>query len=158
MVSIDVGAGEYRDKSIALVAHVCGHGDFGDDARRVQIIAVPVMSNTRNIQDFSGECFSIVSTLESSSTLVDAGGMGVAVCQNLETMGLPDISRVSGEGPAGKKAITNGSLTNALKQWFVQQGRLKRDGWVLLMGLGKKTYLTKPHASLITLMKRHGTK
>ena len=129
MVSIDVGAGEYRDKSIALVAHVAGYGDFGEDARRVQIVAVPVMSNTRNIQDFTGECFNIASSLESCTTLVDAGGMGVAVCQSLETMGLPDVNRVKWGAPCWKKNNSD-RFFNQRAQAMVCAARAVKEGRV----------------------------
>lgn len=81
ILSCDVGAGEYRDKSIAVVAHVSGYGDFGPDARRVQIVDIPIASNTRNLQDFSGDVFQVAAGLENVTTMVDAGGMGIAVCQ-----------------------------------------------------------------------------
>jgi len=94
IMSVDVGAGEYRDKSVVGVALVSGYGDIGHDARRVQIISVPIFSNTRNIQDLTGDIFRSTAELENCTTLVDAGGMGIAVCQQLETLGLPDVKRV----------------------------------------------------------------
>jgi len=97
-----VGAGEYRDKSIALVAHVSGYGDFGPDARKVQVVGVPINSNTRNLQDFSGEIFRLSSGLENATTMIDAGGMGIAVCQALEGLGLPEVKRVKWGAPCFK--------------------------------------------------------
>jgi hypothetical protein len=94
IVSVDVGAGEYRDKSVIVVAKVTGRGDYGLEARRVQVVDVPLFSNTRNLQDLSGQVFEVASRLENATVLVDFGGMGVAVCQALETMGLPDVKRV----------------------------------------------------------------
>ena len=94
ILACDVGAGEYRDKSVALLARVVGYGDFGPDARRVQVLDIPVLSNTKNLQDFTGAIFNLAAELENVTILVDAGGMGVAVCQALETMGLTDIKRV----------------------------------------------------------------
>jgi hypothetical protein len=129
VVSIDVGAGEYRDKSIALVAHVNGYGDFGDEARRVQIVAIPVMSNTRNIQDFSGDCFAISSSLENCTTLVDAGGMGIAVCQNLETLGLPEVKRVKWGGPCFAKKNRE-RFFNLRAQAMVCAARAVKEGRV----------------------------
>lgn len=102
IVSCDVGAGEYRDKSIALVAHVTGYGDFGQDARRVQVVGVPINSNTRNLQDFSGDIFRLSAGLENATTMIDAGGMGIAVCQALEGLGLPEVKRVKWGAPCFK--------------------------------------------------------
>ncbi|MDP2794512.1 MAG: hypothetical protein Q8O25_10610 [Sulfurisoma sp.] len=128
MLSCDVGAGEYRDKSVAIVAHVTGHGDFGPDARRVQIVAVPINSNTRNLQDFSGAIFNTASELENVTTLVDAG-MGVAVCQALESMGLPEVKRVKWGAPRATSCATRrGFSTFAPRRWFMQRGRQRRAG------------------------------
>ena len=102
ILSCDVGAGEYRDKSVALVAHITGDGDFGADARRVQVVAVPVLSNTKNLQDFSGMVFHAAAELENVTIMVDAGGMGIAVCQNLEGMGLTGLKRVKWGAPCFK--------------------------------------------------------
>jgi hypothetical protein len=102
MLSCDVGAGEYRDKSVALVAKVTGTGDFGPDARRVEVIAVPFWSNTRALQDFTGAIFQEAAQRENVSILVDAGGMGVAVCQGLEGSGL-EVHRVKWGQPCFQK-------------------------------------------------------
>lgn len=141
MVSIDVGAGEYRDKSINLHGHVSGYGDFGEDARRVQVVAVPIMSNTRNIQDFSGDCFNISAAIESCTTLVDAGGMGVAVCQNLETNGLPDVKRVKWGGPCFKSS-NKSRFFNLRAQAMVCAARAIKEGRVgIIDGPWRKDFL-----------------
>lgn len=127
ILSIDVGAGEYRDKSVALVAHVSGYGDFGPDARRVQIIDVPLMSNTRNIQDFTGDVFRVATGLENCSTLVDAGGMGIAVCQSLETLGLSEIRRVKWGKPCWKKNNSD-RFFNQRAQAMVCAARAAKEG------------------------------
>lgn len=127
IVSIDVGAGEYRDKSIAIVAFVSGYGDHGIDARRVQVIDIPVMSNTRNIQDFTGDCFNTAVNLENCTVLVDAGGMGIAVCQSLETMGLPEVKRVKWGRPCWKKANSE-RFFNQRAQAMVCAARAAKEG------------------------------
>lgn len=127
ILSIDVGAGEYRDKSVALVAHVSGYGDFGPDARRVQIVDVPIMSNTRNIQDFTGDVFRVATGLENCSTLVDAGGMGIAVCQSLETLGLSEIRRVKWGKPCWRKNNAD-RFFNQRAQAMVCAARAAKEG------------------------------
>lgn len=104
VLSCDVGAGEYRDKSVAILAKVYGYGDYGDDARRVQVIDVPIYSNTKNLQDFAGAVFNIATELENITVLVDAGGMGIGVCQHLETLGLTEVKRIKWGAPCFKKA------------------------------------------------------
>lgn len=127
MLSCDVGAGEYRDKSVALVAHVSGYGDFGPDARRVQVVAIPVNSNTRNLQDFSGEVFRLAAELENVTILVDAGGMGIAVCQSLETQGAPDVVRVKWGSPCNRRANRD-RFFNQRAQAMVHAARAAKDG------------------------------
>ncbi|MGI9210884.1 MAG: hypothetical protein ACR2HF_00240 [Methylococcaceae bacterium] len=104
MLSCDVGAGEYRDKSVAILAMVSGYGDSGPNARRVQIVSVPVRSGSTNIHDFSGLLFHVAAETENVTVLVDAGGMGIAVCQALEGLGLGAVKRVKWGNPCFRKA------------------------------------------------------
>lgn len=127
ILSCDVGAGEYRDKSVAVVAHVSGSGDFGPDARRVQVVSIPIYSNTRSLQDFSGGVFLAASDMENATTLVDAGGMGIAVCQSLESMGLPDVKRVKWGSPCFK-ARNKERFFNLRAQAMVHASRAAKDG------------------------------
>ena len=41
--------------------------------------------------------------MENVTTQVDAGGMGIAVCQKLETLGLPEVKRVKWGSPCFAK-------------------------------------------------------
>jgi hypothetical protein len=126
MLSCDVGAGEYRDKSVALVAKVSGDGDFGPDARKVEVIAVPLLSNTRNLQDFTGAIFREAAELENVTTLVDAGGMGIAVCQGLETLGL-EVQRVKWGNPCFRKRNRE-RFFNLRAQAMVNASRAAKEG------------------------------
>ena len=127
MLSCDVGAGEYRDKSVALVAKVAGYGDFGPDARRVEVIAVPILSNARNLQDFTGAVFHEAAKLENVTTLVDAGGMGIAVCQGLEALGLPEVKRVKWGNPCFQKRNKD-RFVNLRAQAMVHAARAAKEG------------------------------
>lgn len=127
MLSCDVGAGEYRDKSVALVAKVSGYGDFGPDARRVEVVAVPILSNTRNLQDFTGAVFHEAGALENVTTLVDAGGMGIAVCQGLESLGLPEVKRVKWGNPCFQKRNKD-RFVNLRAQAMVFAARAAKEG------------------------------
>jgi len=127
ILSCDVGAGEYRDKSIAVVAHVSGYGDFGPDARRVQIVDIPIASNTRNLQDFSGDVFQVAAGLENVTTMVDAGGMGIAVCQALEAAGLGEVKRVKWGAPCFKQRNKE-RFFNLRAQAMVHAARAAKEG------------------------------
>lgn len=127
LLTCDVGAGEYRDKSVAVIAKVYGDGDFGPDARRVEVVSVPLISNTRNLQNFTGAIFQAASELESVTVLVDAGGMGVAVCQGLESMGLSDVVRVKWGVPCFKRRNKD-RFTNLRAQAMVSAARAAKEG------------------------------
>ncbi|MDF0605393.1 hypothetical protein HZU77_006980 [Neisseriaceae bacterium TC5R-5] len=127
LLSCDVGAGEYRDKSIAIVALVSGQGDFGPDARRVQVVGVPIRSNTRKLQDFAGLVFTEACELENVTTLIDAGGMGIAVCQHLETLGLPEVVRVKWGNPCFNKRNKE-RFFNLRAQAMVCAARAAKEG------------------------------
>lgn len=127
LLAVDVGAGEYRDKSVVVVAKVTGSGEFGADARRVQVIDIPVLSNTRNLQSLAGEVFQIASGMESAGVLVDAGGMGVAVCQTLENNGLPDVRRVKWGAPCFQNRNRE-RYFNLRAQAMVSASRAAKEG------------------------------
>ena len=94
LICVDVGAGEYRDYSAVLVIKVSGYGDYGDNARRIELIDVPLFSNSRDLQFLGGKVLDVYSEYENATVLIDRGGMGVAVCQQLENTGVP-ITRVN---------------------------------------------------------------
>ncbi len=107
IITVDVAAGEYRDKSVVVNNKVYGWGDFGDDARRVYVEDIPLHSNSRNLDELSGFTFRYVTEQYPDATvMVDAGGMGIAVCQRLETMGMSNIVRVKWGNPCFKKSYT----------------------------------------------------
>jgi hypothetical protein len=141
MLSCDVGAGEYRDKSVAVAARVSGYGDFGADARRVEVFAVPVLSNTKNLHDFSGLVFNIAAEMENVTTFVDAGGMGIAVCQQLETLGLPEVKRVKWGSPCFLKRNRE-RFFNLRAQAMVTASRAALEGRLSIAnGVWKKELL-----------------
>jgi len=133
LIAVDVGAGEYRDKSVAVLARVTGHGEYGADARRVQVLDVPVFSNTRNLQGLAGDVFVLASELESAGVLVDAGGMGVAVCQSLEDKGLPDVRRVKWGAPCFQNRNRE-RYFNLRAQAMVAASRAAKEGRLGIAG------------------------
>lgn len=102
MVLADVGAGEYRDDSTAIVAKVIGDGDFGDDARRVEYVEVALCVNDKNEIDFSGDLVALFGNLSNATLYVDSGGMGGTVCKLIERSGVP-VQRVNWGAPCFKK-------------------------------------------------------
>lgn len=102
IVLSDVGMGEYRDDSVAVVAKVTGYGDFGPDARRVEYIEIPLCTNERDEIDFTGDLQSVFGKIENGTLYVDAGGVGSAVCKLLERAGIT-VERVNWGKPCFKR-------------------------------------------------------
>lgn len=98
LICVDVGAGEYRDYSAVIVVRVCGYGEYGEDARRMELVDVPLFSNSRDLQFLGGKVLDVFTQYENATVLVDRGGMGVAVCQQLENAGVP-VTRVNWGDP-----------------------------------------------------------
>lgn len=111
LICVDVGAGEYRDYSTIIVVRVSGYGDHGEQARRVELVDVPLYSNSRDLTFLSGKILEVYTEYENANVLIDRGGMGVAVCQNLENLGVP-VTRVNWGDPC---------FNNELRKRFVNQ-------------------------------------
>lgn len=103
LVLSDVGMGEYRDDSVAVVAKVIGNGDFGEDARRVEYIEIPICTNAKNEIDFAGDLVNHVGRLSNATLMVDHGGIGSTVCKLIERSGVP-VVKIDWGKPCFKKA------------------------------------------------------
>ena len=101
VVLSDVALGEYRDDSVIVVAKVIGDGDTGKDARRVEIIEIPLASNDKNEIDLAGDLVNLVGRLSNATLYVDAGGVGATVCKLIERSGVP-VQRVNWGAPCFK--------------------------------------------------------
>nr|WP_319566263.1 hypothetical protein [uncultured Rhodoferax sp.] len=102
IILADVGAGEYRDDSTAIIAKVIGDGDMGPEARRVEYIEVALCVNDKNEIDFAGDLVSLFGKLSNATLYVDSGGMGGTVCKLIERSGVP-VQRVNWGNPCFKK-------------------------------------------------------
>lgn len=125
LICVDVGAGEYRDSSVVLVIRVTGYGSHGENARRIELVDVPLFSNARDLQFLAGQVFDTYSQYENATVLIDRGGMGVAVCQSLETLGVP-ISRVNWGVPCFNNEL-RGSFFNQRAQALVGLSRAIKE-------------------------------
>lgn len=102
LVLADVGLGEYRDESVAIIAKVIGYGDFGPDARRVEYIEIPYCTNAKNEIIFAGDLANLVGKLSNATLMVDNGGVGATVNKLIEAMGVP-VVKVNWGKPCFKK-------------------------------------------------------
>ena len=83
----DVAMGEYRDDSVLVFARVIGTGDFGPEARRVEYMAIPVCTNSKNEIDFSGDLLNQWKASDNGTLYVDNGGVGATVNKLIERAG-----------------------------------------------------------------------
>lgn len=105
LVLVDVGAGEYRDKSVVTVAKVVGNGaHYEPDPRRMHIVRVPICSNTIQPTALIAEVMNIAGALSNATVLVDGGGMGLPVIKRMVELGIPNVVKVLWGNPCWKKA------------------------------------------------------
>lgn len=83
----DVAMGEYRDDSVCIVAKIIGDEDQGENARRVEFLEIPIISNSKNEVDFAGDVQAIVGRLSNATLYIDNGGIGHTVCTLIERAG-----------------------------------------------------------------------
>lgn len=102
LMLVDVGAGEYRDETICTIARVVGNADYGKEARRVEFTKIPLMSNSKDIDDSAGIISEIYQQLSNVTVYVDVGGIGMALAKKLEKEGLR-VKRVQWGNPCFKK-------------------------------------------------------
>lgn len=103
VVLSDVALGEYRDDSVAIVAKIIGYGDFGPEARRVEYIAIPIASNSKNEIDLAGDLVDLIGKLDNATLYVDNGGVGATVCKLIERSGAV-VTRVDWGKPCFARA------------------------------------------------------
>lgn len=103
IITCDVSAGEYRDFSVCAVMRVSGNEDTGPDARRVEVVEIPVHTNSRDVNSFAGDVAAVYRQYEQATLMVDAGGIGTAVCQRLEAEGIPLVRINWGMQPFQKR-------------------------------------------------------
>lgn len=88
VITVDVGGGKGRDDSVIAVAKVSGYGHWGDDARRAEVIDIPLCKNDDNID----ELFAVISELmlkySNAMLVVDDNGAGVGLGQKLKNNGI----------------------------------------------------------------------
>lgn len=88
VVPADVASGEgVRDKSAALVARVIGWGDRGPNARRVEVVRIPIFTNSIRSNMLAGHVMDAGADLPNATNVVDSGGLGINVCQDIEDAG-----------------------------------------------------------------------
>ncbi|SFK63777.1 hypothetical protein SAMN05216302_101132 [Nitrosomonas aestuarii] len=137
MVLADVGLGEYRDDSVAVVAKVIGRSDSGEDARRVEYIEIPLCTNTKDEIMFSGDLTNLVGKLSNATLLVDNGGVGHTVNKLIEASGVP-VVKVDWGKPCFKKEYKERFYNRRACAMVRFRDAVKSGRVVLPQGIGKK--------------------
>ena len=106
VILVDVAMGEYRDKTVVVVAKVIGDGDFGGEARRVEYLDIPICANDKNPVDLSGDLVNLMGKYPNASLYIDAGGVGAAVCKMIEREGIP-VSKINWGAPCFRREYRN---------------------------------------------------
>lgn len=102
VVLADVGLGEYRDDSVAVIAKIIGHDDQGPDARRVEYAEIPICTNSKDEVDFAGDLSNLVGRLSNATLYLDNGGVGHTVAKLIERSG-GIVERIDWGKPCFKK-------------------------------------------------------
>lgn len=137
VVLSDVGMGEYRDDSVAVVAKIIGNADLGEDARRVEYIEIPICTNAKNEIDFAGDLVQLVGGISNATLYVDHGGIGATVCKLIERSGV-QVQKIDWGKPCFKKAYKE-RFFNQRACAMVRFRDAIRDGRVVLpQGLSKR--------------------
>ena len=128
VLTIDVAAGVYRDKTVVMHSRVWGDGDrLDDDPRRVEVVGIPVFSNSLDWQGVVGRVVDYCRLLSNVTLVVDIGGQGEQFARMLEQAGLTNIVRVLwGETNFKKKYKTR--FFNQRAQCSVHAAEAVKDG------------------------------
>ncbi|MEY3760185.1 MAG: hypothetical protein RIR39_1676 [Pseudomonadota bacterium] len=140
-VSGDIASGEgLRDKSACGVIRVIGYGDIGPDARRVEVVLIPILTNKIRSNQFAWSMSDCGAELSNGTYVVDSGGLGINVCQDLEDAGKV-VHRVNWGNPCFKKSNKDRYL-NLRAQAMHQAARAAKEGRLSILTRDYKNVLT----------------
>lgn len=123
----DVASGEgIRDKSACIAARVIGYGDIGEDARRVEIVRIPFLTNNIRSNKLAGRLIGEGFELSNATYVIDSGGLGINVCQDLEDASKV-VHRVNWGSPCFK-ARNKDRYLNLRAQAMHQAARAAKEG------------------------------
>ena len=137
----DIASGEgIRDKSAGVAVRVIGWGDIGPEARRVEVVRIPLLTNKIRSNTFANNLADEGSGLSNVTYVIDSGGLGINVCQDLEDAGKV-VHRVNWGNPCFRNTNKNRYL-NLRAQAMHQAARAAKEGRLsVLTGDYKKVML-----------------
>lgn len=139
-VLADVASGEgVRDKSACVIARVVGYGDIGPDARRVEVMRIPLHNNTVRSNTLASLLMAEGFEFNNATYVVDSGGLGINVCQDLEDAGKV-LHRVNWGSPPFQK-INKDRYLNLRAQAMHQAARAAKEGRLSILDNDYKTIM-----------------
>lgn len=88
VASVDVGGGTGRDDSVITIARMWGFDDFGEYAKKVDIIDIPLCRNNDDLYDIAGCLKEQIRKYPNLSIIVDTTGAGTGLKQHLTREGI----------------------------------------------------------------------
>ena len=87
-ILVDVGGGVGRDDSTITIAKVWGVGQWGVNARRAEVVKIPLCKNNDNLHELTAVIHDCMIEYPNATLLVDANGAGTGLAQHLKSIGL----------------------------------------------------------------------
>lgn len=87
-ILVDVGGGVGRDDSTITIAKVWGSAQWGESARRAEIVKIPLCKNNDNVHELTAVINECLVEYPNATLLVDANGAGAGLAQNLKSLGI----------------------------------------------------------------------
>lgn len=138
---IDVAAGVLRDKTVVLHTRMSGDGDRVDlDPRKVDVVAIPVYTNTLDWEDVVGRVVDYTRNLSNVTFVVDVGGQGEQFARTMERRGLINVKRVQWGNPPWRKKNKE-RFFNQRAQCSVHASEAVKDGRVTFIADHQKDLL-----------------
>ena len=88
VITVDVGGGVGRDDSVIAVSKVWGYANHGVDARRAEVVDIPLCKNRDTVFEILGIIDECMVTYPNATLVIDDNGAGLLLGQELRAKGL----------------------------------------------------------------------
>jgi len=99
MLPLDIGGGGWRDETVMVGMQVTGMGEYGEDPRRVQLKKVILASGGIDPAQVHGHVLHQWGEHDNSTPIIDALGLGLVVCKQLDLDGFSNYIKVKWGAP-----------------------------------------------------------
>lgn len=129
IITVDVGGGVGRDDSVIAVSKVWGNKQWGPDARRVEVVDIPLCKNKDDLHELTGIIEECLRRYSNATLVVDDNGAGIGLGQNLKRNGIwYKSAKWSGQcfkNDNRKEYANKRSQANVCLSRAIAQGRFK---------------------------------